>query len=473
MAAVQRMPMPAYKTFSEKVDYPSADGSLIEMEPRFVELKKSMIKEKDIPKVKKIYKQIVDDLAVEMARIKKLKENAVPTCQMSEIVANNGQLPKDAFEAARKAGCLIVRKVVSEEQALKWRSELKAYLDKHSPETKTNTAPYHWTKPQVESRSHPSVLLAMEAVNSLWHPSNDKILYDGSAQTVYCDRFRMRTPEMGEATLPPHLDSSSTERWEDPTYRACYAPLFEGDYENYDPWCVDHRLNATMNLYDGLRSQSVFRSLQGWLAVSQTNVGEGTLTLLPNIKLASAYIMLRPFFMNGVDEFDNNSSYFPGAVAGYGQVFPTPQNHPHLQIAETVVSIPSIAPGDFVAWHCDMCHAVDKRMKNLKNEESSVIYIAATPLCDLNIVSMIQNRDGFKNCTTAPIPDFANDETRLKKAGKPLEMEHDDNGAHIENILSKKGRQALALEPFDVNEPGLTEGARRIREMANKAAGFT
>jgi len=472
MATVQRMPMPDYKKFRAEVDYPSADGTLIEMDPRFVDLKKRMIKESDIPKVKKAYKQIVEELAVEMARIKELQEKAVPKVAMSAIEANAGHLPKDAFEAAKKAGCLIITGVVSREQALKWRSELKKYLEDHPPGTKTTVAPYHWTKAQTESRSHPSVIKATTALNELWHVSNDDVLYDGTSQTVYCDRFRMRTKEMGEATLPPHWDSSSIERWEDPTYRSCYGPLFEGDYESFDPWSADYRGDAVMNLYDGLRSQSVFRSWQAWLAISQTNPGEGTLTVLPNVKLVTAYIMLRPFFINGVDQFDNTSSVFPGAVAGYGQVYPTAQNHPHLQIPDTVVSIPTVEPGDYVAWHCDLVHAVNPHFNGPSGKDSSVIYIAAVPLNKLNVVSVRQNRDAFKACSTAPVPDFVNDELRLKKAGKPLEKDHEDNGAREEYILSKEGRQALGLDPFDVNEPGLTSGARKIREMANKALGF-
>jgi hypothetical protein len=41
---------------------------------------------------------------------------------------------------------------------------------------------------------------------------------------------------------------------------------------------------------------SVFRTFQGWLALSATSPSHGTLQVFPDVKLSNAYLMLRPFF---------------------------------------------------------------------------------------------------------------------------------------------------------------------------------
>ena len=40
---------------------------------------------------------------------------------------------------------------------------------------------------------------------------------------------------------------------------------------------------------------TVFRTYQGWLALSETAPGEGTLQVFPNVLLSNAYIVIRPF----------------------------------------------------------------------------------------------------------------------------------------------------------------------------------
>lgn len=52
-----------------------------------------------------------------------------------------------------------------------------------------------------------------------------------------------------EFTLNAHQDSGAIERWEDPEYRACYREIFEGRWEDYDPWNADHRSDAKTDLY--------------------------------------------------------------------------------------------------------------------------------------------------------------------------------------------------------------------------------
>lgn len=34
--------------------------------------------------------------------------------------------------------------------------------------------------------------------------------------------------------------------------------------------------------------------------------------------------------------------------------------HLHLDLPNTMVHVPTVRPGDYIAWHCDTIHAVDK-----------------------------------------------------------------------------------------------------------------
>lgn len=209
-------------------------------------------------------------------------------------------------------------------------------------------------------------------------------------------------------------------------------------------------------------SCSAFRSLQGWISLSHTSTGEGTLRLVPELKLSTAYQLLRPFFV--LDEkFDDVTPLFPGATPGDLQFFPTDKLHPHLRMGEkSMVGIPPVKPGDYVFWHCDVIHEVDKFHPGTR--DSSVSYNACVPLCPYNVENLLEMRRAFTQVETPK--DFE------KYEHGELEKDHADHGARRENILSKEGLRALGLEPFDANEEGITRGQREMRRLANEKLGF-
>ncbi|CEL10619.1 hypothetical protein ASPCAL13736 [Aspergillus calidoustus] len=155
----------------------------------------------------------------------------------------------------------------------------------------------------------------MHAVGQLWHLSDEEAIFDLSSQVAYTVRFRIRHPSKNEEyTLRTHQDSA-IERWENPMYRACYQKIFRGRWEEYDAWNADCRSNAKTDLYATGESCSVFRSLQGWLSLSHTGTGEGSLRLVPNLKLSTSYLLLRPYFILE-EQFDCTTPLFPGAPPG-------------------------------------------------------------------------------------------------------------------------------------------------------------
>lgn len=358
---------------------------------------------------------------------------------------------------------MILRNVVPEEQAVKWETALKAYVSRHPgvggyPKNRPAGWNVFWTEPQVQMRSHPEVMRAMKSVSRLWHVSDPSTKIDLDSQIVYPDRIRIRYPtdDPGQFPLAPHLDSGAIERWEDEINRLNFASIFEGNWPHWDAWAADFRVEAKSDLYEvGGISCSAWRSLQGWLSLSHTNTGEGTLRLLPSLKLSMAYIMLRPLFHGG--EYNDSLPTFPGAAPGDTQFFPTSQHHPDLALDRAIIGIPPVRPGDYVFWHCDLVHGVDATNPGVN--DSTVFYNACNPLTPYNLESLLSTREAFSK------GDVPADFVRSHDGEK--EFTHDDCGAKRENVLSEDGERALGLRAFDEDEMGLTEGQRDIRKLAN------
>jgi hypothetical protein len=159
----------------------------------------------------------------------------------------------------------------------------------------------------------------------------------------------------------------------------------------------------------------MFRMFQGWLSMSVTGPGEGTLLVNPLFALATSYFLLRPFF-SAINPDTSRSGYLDaqnwqldtiqtpllqGASLGCAQEL-TDALHPHLELSKTMVHVPQVAPGDYVAWHCDGLHAVDEIHKGAG--DSSLLYIPACPLTERNARYLVRQRKAFLEGT--PGPDF-------------------------------------------------------------------
>ncbi|KAG4293396.1 hypothetical protein FPRO06_12884 [Fusarium proliferatum] len=438
------------------------------LDQRFAALKKSLVKPENKQKVIESYERLVKILRKEVDHIDKHGAALVPEIDFDDVRKNGGKLPDDFTKLVHERGCIILRNVVSEEQAVSWETSLKDYTKRHPgvgghPHHKPAAWNVFWTKAQMEMRTHPRVLEAMRCVSRLWHVSDPTIPIDLDSQVIYPDRIRIRYPsnDPGQFPLDPHMDSGAIERWEDDENRKNYAAIFEGNWQDWDAWSADHRVTAQSDLYHTGTACSVWRSLQGWLSLSNTQTGEGTLRVLPSLKLSMAYIMLRPLFHTG--EYNDSLPTFPGATPGQTQFFPTVEGHPDLDIKRAIVGIPPVRPGDYVFWHCDLVHGVDPTNPGLV--DSSVSYNACNPLTPYNIESLLTTRDAFQK-GDVPI-DFTRSHGTWER-----EYDHEDCGARVENILTKAGLQAMGLERLDTEEEGLTQGQKEVREMANGKLGL-
>ncbi|WP_045316052.1 YbiU family protein, partial [Lentzea aerocolonigenes] len=117
---------------------------------------------------------------------------------------------------------------------------------------------------------------------------------------------------------------------------------------------------------------SVFRTFQGWTALSDMDHDQGVLHTVP-IPGAMAYLMLRPL-LDDVPDDD-----MCGVTVN--QVFPVDPKH-HELLIEALSGIPDVRAGDSVWWHCDMIHSVAP----VEDQQGwgNVMYIPAAPWCARN-----------------------------------------------------------------------------------------
>lgn len=279
------------------------------------------------------------------------------------------------------------------DEARAYKAEIEAYIARNP--RRTRAFPQHdpqvwelyWSAPQVRARVHPNLLAVQRSLlRKLWHVNRGDS--GAEAMTVfldqplaYADRLRIRQPGDASFALGPHMDNGSVERWEREGYGVgrVYDAIFEGRWDmpvelaGYDAHEASGRAVARMDRYNGLGSCSMFRAYQGWLSISRTGPGEGTLKVYPNLKAATAYVLLRPFFRPlrprgdkpDVEEeafLDESNWVFTapgdmtsdlqGATLGHCQEI-SDEWHPHLDLGRTMLNVPAVEPGDYVVWHCD------------------------------------------------------------------------------------------------------------------------
>ncbi|RXW18802.1 hypothetical protein EST38_g7055 [Candolleomyces aberdarensis] len=398
----------------------------------------------------------------------------IPQVRYDDLIEGNNT--SAAARAIRDCGSVIVKGAVDRESALAWKEGLREYIKKN-PEVKGFPAnnkqvfEIYWTPSQIAARTHPRLVSLVVRMNTLWNasPSAEISLRD---PVLYADRCRERQPGDTSFALGPHSDSGTIERWEDESYSTVYRDGIVEDWETWDPWNVDGRIKANTDMYDSPGGSSIFRTFQGWLALSSTGPGEGTLRVHPSIKHATAYFWMRPFFSAIKPEaecaskeeyldadnwrLDLESTEFPGSPPGRGQEF-SDATHPHLEVNKTMTSIPRVEPGDYVFWHCDGVHAVES--KHAGSGDSTVMYIAAAPLTTRNAEYLAKQRATF--LSGVPPPDFPGGKGENGFIGRTSE----------EDLKTSEARRGMGFEKFVAREDA-TEGEHIVVRAANDILGL-
>lgn len=365
------------------------------------------------------------------------------------------------LDEIRHRGSVVVRNVIPRDTARGFQEQIKEYAAANQERVKAfppdSPAVYelYWTPSQAKARAHANMLDTQRFLQRLWHSSDPNTRISTRNPLTYGDRLRIRNPGDAKFTLGPHIDGGSLERWEDPEYSRVYSKILEGKWEEYDPYDAKHRVKANMDLYNGAGACSMLRFFQGWLSMSDTGPNEGSLHVCPMVRHSTAYTILRPFFDLNTQQ-PNIDNTFPGAVPGTCQEY-NPVTHPHLDLESTMVSVPRVEPGDYVAWHCDSLHSVDKEHHG--KSDSSVLYIPATPMCEMNVDYLLKQRTAAQSYS--PPWDFPG-------AGGPGESGF--KGALNWSSIRPEGQRAMGMgnECWDIADD-MSEGEKQVVQYANKS----
>ncbi|KAJ3787343.1 hypothetical protein GGU10DRAFT_394052 [Lentinula aff. detonsa] len=364
--------------------------------------------------------EIIRELAEVTESVTKKGSEYIPQVDYAEL----SSLSSDRLDEIRRIGTVVIKDVVDDREAIAWQESLKEFIRANPdvpgfPANNKQFFELYWTKPQVEARSHPNVLAASAWLNNLYRKteSSERAMegVDLSTPLTYADRFRIRHPGGGWASFPPHIDGGSIERWQDPAFRSCFNDILSGHWREHDPYALNGRLEARSSLYQRANQASVFRTFQGWLAMSKTAPTQGTLKVFPDVLLSNAYIVLRPFFRPLVSvgsseildpknwEYDISLADFPGIYpkdGGFAGPWPTPETHPHMMLDKTMIPVPKVMPGDAVFWHCDVVHSVE--VDHTGQEDSAVMYIPAVPTTPINKAYVEKQKDCFLKSINPP-----------------------------------------------------------------------
>ncbi len=363
------------------------------------------------------------DVMLREIEIIKTETNAerpvIPEIDYQQI--SNGTVDDATRNEVLRRGCVIVRGVFDPSQVNEWNDEIghytahndyltkakeKAGLDKYFAALDNATPQIfgiYWSRPQVMARQAESMAKTKRFLNRLYDVSAPMgPEFDPDNDYAYADRTRRRQPGDTTLGLSPHMDSGSYERWCDPAYQAIYRAIYEGDIEGYDPWKAAFRTQTRE--FASPAVCSMFRTFQGWTALTTQGPGDGTLSLLPIAK-SIAYFLLRAL-QNDVAENDLCGAW-PGRALGASETW-------HGELLEGLISIPEVGPGDTVWWHPDVIHSVANEHHG--SEYANVIYIGASPVCAKNEAYARKQAEAFIAGRSAP--DFAAEDYEVDFEGR-------------------------------------------------------
>ena len=332
-----------------------------------------------------------------------------PTAEFADVAA--GRVDDATAEAVRRRGCVVVRGNFERAQAVDWDRGVGDYLAvngfeerfaERNPDAAASGSPIwgvYWSPAQVAARQHPNMEATRRFLNSFWHHESDgRDWFDPSRDIGYPDRLRRRAPGTASKGLPAHSDAVSGGGWRIEENVRVFHHVLAREPDRYDPWDAAHRTDVE---HDSTAPSSVFRTFQGWTALSDMHPGDGVLHTVP-IPPAAAYMLVR------------------GIAGEIGPLGDEPEAAPRRFRADdllmrAMVPIPPVEPGDTVWWHGDVIHSVADASNDTR--WGNVMYIAATPSCPRNDVYRSTMLDRFRG-GLSPV-DFPEEHFEADFRGRP------------------------------------------------------
>jgi len=379
-----------------------------------------------------IEKFITDEI-INIEELNKNNKNIIPEVKFDDLKLNL----RDLISEVKKRGCVVIRDVFDDDLIIQMNMDLEQYIEENNyyedQKNKADIDKYfsdlksgkpqifglYWSKPQVNIRQSIELDVVKKWLNQLWTcKQNNELIFDPNHELVYADRVRRREPGDSTLGLSPHCDAGSVERWIDKGYQAVYEKIFADNFKEYDPFDAANR-NKTKEIESPAVSH-VFRTFQGWVALTEQGPGDGTLQLIPIAK-SMAYILTRAL-LDDVDEKDLCSS-MPARALSVNSKY-------HSLLLRGLVSIPKMNPGDTVWWHPDVVHAVEDH--HTGKGYSNVVYVGSTPYCEKNLAYAKKQSQKFLEGKSPP--DFAAEDYEVTYK----------NRATIKDLTSL-GKKQLAL----------------------------
>jgi len=392
---------------------------------------------RELPAYATIFQEVEDEIRRKVAQIVKERESGeavIPVLPYSDIAA--GSVSPAMISKIKDRGACVIRQTFAPEQARAWDDEIARYVEENGLNEKLANAAedkyfgtlaaakpqiygIYWSRPQVEARQSESLTRVRTFLNRLWVAESDgRRHFDPDQVPAYADRIRRRPAGSSSLGLSPHVDGGSVERWLEPNFRNVYRHVFSGNWREYNPFDAAWRPDAQE--FPSPAVCSMFRTFQGWTALTRQGQGDGTLQLIP-VANGMVYMLLRAL------QDDIPETELCGAKPGRAL---SVEPEWHALLLNGLTSIPLMHPGDTVFWHSDVVHAVENEHKG--DGYSNVMYIPATVGCEKNSAYLAKQAPAFLAGKTPP--DFA-----------PDNFEVDFRGRATEADLTPLGRSQMGL----------------------------
>ena len=380
---------------------------------------KAYLREKSRDFIKNFEKieSYIEREVTEIENLKNSEKSIIPEINFKELSNHNEEIIRNI----EKRGCVIIRDVFDDKIVYEWNKSLEEYIDKNNffedqkkkegldkyfsdlKSSKPQICALYWSKAQIEIRHSEEMAKVKKWLNNLWiYKYDGKEVFDPNRELIYADRVRRREPGDISLGLSTHCDAGSFERWTDEAYQKIYNDIFSDSFENYNPFNARYR-NEIVE-FEAPAVAHVFRTFQGWTALTTQGPNDGTLQLIPIAK-GIAYILTRAL-LNDVPENELCGSK-PGRALSINKDY-------HSLFLRGLISIPILNPGDTVWWHPDVVHAVED--KHLGRSFSNVVYVGASPYCKKNLDYAKKQAKKFLEGKSPP--DFAPEDYEVNYEGR-------------------------------------------------------
>ncbi|WP_277184004.1 DUF1479 domain-containing protein [Caballeronia sp. BR00000012568055] len=374
-----------------------------------------------LPNYREVFAEVeksIIEAAKRVAAQRERGEDVIPEIQFADIAA--GRVSDAQIALVKSSGACVIRQVFPRDQVQGWDEEIARYVERnHLDKRLENRAEdkyfgqlasskpqiygVYWSRPQVMARQSEPLTAARVFLNKLWrNESEGRVHFDPENVPVYADRLRRRPPGSASLGLSAHCDGGSVERWIEGNFRKVYRHVFSGNWREYDAF--DAAFRPDVEEIASPAVCSMFRTFQGWTALTPQGPGDGTLQLVP-IANSMVYILLRALQDDIAD--DDLCGAMPGRALSIKPEY-------HAPLFEALSSIPKMQAGDTVFWHSDVIHAVEDEHKGAGY--SNVMYIASAPACAKNDAYLKRQLPSFLKGESPP--DFPADHFEVDFQGR-------------------------------------------------------